>query len=1126
MDPLDPTTGDRLGPYVLGDVVARGGMATVYEAVDTRDGARRAVKLIHPIRGHEEAKTRFLTEFRTLSRLDHPNVLRVYESGMAGDRPWFGMELISGQVLRDEVEGWSSLQATARFRRAEALLRQIASALSYIHDRGLIHRDLTPLNVMVGPEGHATLMDFGVVKEMGGAELTQLGEVIGTVAFMAPEQVEGHAIDARADLYSLGAVLYLMLTGQRPFQARSLKGYLQKHLTETPRPPRELQPLVPHTLDAVCVRLLEKKPTDRYASANHVLHALGAGALRANARQWPPRTLVGRPLLRARVADVVDTAVAGRAGRTLLLRSEPGQGKSFLMDAAEAIARDRGLRTARATCRPQDRPFGPFVSLYQQLRDDVESPVLHQALLGEDDNPGERYPVLAAFRELLVARAPCVVLIDDLHEAEAATIEMIEYVVHNTQDLGAVPVSFVLAEDGTRASRLTRRLPVERHHLQALSSLEVEELVLSALPDEPATQALARRLHAESGGSPALVIDMLRGLRDTGLVAQVDGVWRLTIEKAALDIASLPLPASLRQVLQERLRPLGPAALEVARTLAAARRNLELDTLVEASEMDEDVVMDALDELVDAAIVVERLEDDHNETGLSHSRFRDVLLDGESAAALEARHRRIGEVVERRWRNRVAFVVEELAYHFERGGVPPKAYVYLLKTAARHQRRSLFDESLDFLDRALAMEASARPFLPIGAADRHLAELHLSRATALHQLGRWDAALTAAREAESAATRLGDARTRSRVAAVLGDQLRQVGDLDEAARQLQTALDLSTELQDDTLRAMPLYWLGAVRWLQGSLTEPERLWTEALACAQRAADERAAGWGYNGLGIMAICHGRPLDARRYLEQSAALFERLGNLTQLAIVRVNLVELYLSLGLLRKALELAERVIGTARETQHTHGVALGLVYLSQVLLALAREDDALQNATEALRLLRQLGTREDEVLALVTLARIALQCDQPELALQHLEDLDPLLAEFDGEGITVRARARHAEALAVLGRRAEARAILDATELDAPAWQHVQVRNELAVGRTLQALDDPEPAIHHLGQALTLAEKNHYRYYQLVAHHLLARLTASTEVGRHRRTATSLARSLAAGLPRDAADRFLDKWLG
>ena len=153
------------------------------------------------------------------------------------------MDLVQGHTLTEELKKLRLCKPNERFERIEHILAQLCSALTYIHDRGLIHRDITPGNIMIRDDDTVTLMDFGVVKDLG-TDMTAAGELIGTVAYIAPEQIRGEPLDARADLYSVGTVLYSFLTGKKPFQAHSLQGYLEKHLHQMPKRPQALDPLV------------------------------------------------------------------------------------------------------------------------------------------------------------------------------------------------------------------------------------------------------------------------------------------------------------------------------------------------------------------------------------------------------------------------------------------------------------------------------------------------------------------------------------------------------------------------------------------------------------------------------------------------------------------------------------------------------------------------------------------------------------------------------------------------------------------------------------------------------------------------------------------------------------------
>lgn len=1127
LSPGDPKPGDHIGAYVVVRLVARGGMAVVLEVRDPRDPSAPHVgmKLLLPLSHAEEARTRFRREFRALSKLQHPNVLRVFEWGLYHERPWYTMELVEGRVLRDEVNVWAKLPPNDRFLRAASVLVQVARALAYIHDRGLVHRDITPGNIMVRPDGIVKLMDFGVVKDLG-TELTLVGEVVGTVAYISPEQIAGDAIDARADLYSLGAVLYLMLTGRRPFAANTLQGYLDKHLHEAPKPPHEIDPAVPPNLDAICVRLLAKAPGDRYASATHLLHVLDDIAWMEDGEgRWPPRA-VGRGMLRARLREALDDVAAGRPGAAVQIIGASGTGKTRLIDAVDQYGRRLGLKVARGKCQDADRPFGAFQAVYRELKPDVAVPLLAAAFEDADDGiVRERYPVIAAFRDLVVQRAPCVIILDDLDRADPATAELLQYLVRNTLGLAKSPVLYVLAEESDATdTALSRALaeagPVEKHALGPLEPSEVEELVLSILPDSPASAALARRLHAEGNGSPAFIADMLRALVDEGILRRDGNKFALEVDEAELTRSKLPMPASMRGALLDRIAPLRPDAVEIGRTLAIARRKLDLDALCAAAKFDEDRVMAALDELIDAEIVTETRDGETEHVELSHHRLRDVLLEPLAAEDRRARHQQMGEILERTHRHRPQIVVEELAWHFEQAGLAPKAYAYLALTASRNLHRSLYDEALGYLDRALAMEATARPLMLLDDADRRLAEVYLERSQALYHLGDWNHAIDDIHRAEPIAAQVRDPRLQSRIAGELGNQLRNRGHLREAERALTTALAKAQEAGDATLRPTPLYALGGLAWGNGDLEGAEKLWKESLATAQRVGDERAMGMGYNGLGIYALCKGDATEARRHLEQSAEIFERLGVLGSLAIARVNLVEVYLATGLLKKALALADRTVEQAKEVHHPHGIALGLAYRAHVLAELGREDEATTSARDALRLVRQLGTPEDEIVALTALIRVDLDRGQPSAALDWVGHLVPLIEEHDNEGIAGLVFALRAQALAQLGRPEEARAAL--TGNDGAHWPLVQVRTDLARGIAWRRLDEPASARETLQRALAQAEAAGFRLYQLVAHHELWRVTDDDAArARHARVAGALAKSLAANLVKEDAQRFL-----
>lgn len=1122
-----PQPGEHIGIYQVLAAVARGGMASVIRVRDTRSEEELAMKLLLPLTRSDEARSRFRREFRSLSRLNHPNIISVYEWGIRVDRPWFTMDLITGHTLSDEAQKLRLMVPNERFGKIEHILAQLTYALAYIHDRGIIHRDITPGNIMVSLDDSITLMDFGVVKDLG-ADLTAAGELIGTVAYISPEQIRGEPLDARTDLYSLGAVLYLLLTGKKPFQAHSLQGYLEKHLTQTPKRPQELDPLIPTGLDKICMRLMEKDPNNRYASAAHLLHLIGGRTVEEEKiNHWPSET-VGRTQHKAMLREAMDRLTSNGDGAAFAFTGSSGFGKTRMMDLAELYAKNRGLTVGRGRCRNHDRPFGAFIGVYRSLGPDSAPPIVRQLFDGtEEESTLERYAILAAFRDYLLARAPCVIIIDELEKADPATAELIEYLIRNTVELRDEPITFVLAHESSpnSSSNILATLDsIEVRHLKPLVASDVEELVLALTDGGDVALALAKRIHQESHGSPAFVADMLRGLVDDGRLVPEEGGghYHIHLQLHEITRSRIPIPASLRQSIKARLAPLSEQAMEVARILAVGRRRLNLDTVIEAAPFGEDEVLQIIDDLIDVQIVREERVGDNEYFELAQARMRDVILEGISVLDFSRRHQVIGETLEYQYRHRLSEVVEELAYHFEQAELAPKAYTYLIRTAERHQNRSLFEESLPFLDRALQMEPQARPLMPLDEADRRLAKVYEARSHAAYNAGRWADALKEAQKALEIASELRDTHLVTEAMTQVGIHLRNIGKIDEAERHFRAALRAATDMGDARLKQVPLYQLGSVLWTRGDAKLAEEFWLESQQLSTEINNPKSLAFAHNGLGILAACRGETAEARRNLEKSASLFEGLGLLAPLSITQVNLVELYYCSGSLRKALQLSEKTIVQAREIHNPYGIAIGLGWRSKLLFTVGRLNEAEQNAAEALRMIEEIGSSEDIAFSLTILAQVDLEHDQPMRALKRLERALPELQVNDPEGLRPVAHALLAHALAQQGELAQATEVLRNFPIDEEAWPHIKVRGELARGLAWRHIGNHRNSAAAMMAARDIAEKAAYRYYLFVAHNELSLVDETPDArAAHQRKAKSLGRSIAANLPRIEAKTFL-----
>ncbi len=305
--------GKRLGPFEIVGPIGAGGMGEIYRAHDQRLKRDVALKVLTADLASDASRlARFAQEARAASALNHPNIVTIFEIGETGASPYIAMELVDGRTLRSMITG-----APLSLRTALQVATQIADGLAKAHEAGIIHRDLKPENVMVTKDGFVKILDFGIAKLVGGLQegeagpfghLTDTGFVVGTTSYMSPEQASGRSLDARSDQFSLGLILYEMLTGRRAFHRPTVVQTLSAIIGEEPEPAERINPRVPAPLKWILDRLLAKEPEERYASTRDLARELKQ--LRDNLPAVQEATLSRPAATPHHTASAVPTSVA------------------------------------------------------------------------------------------------------------------------------------------------------------------------------------------------------------------------------------------------------------------------------------------------------------------------------------------------------------------------------------------------------------------------------------------------------------------------------------------------------------------------------------------------------------------------------------------------------------------------------------------------------------------------------------------------------------------------------------------------------------------------------------------------------------------------------------------------
>ena len=1104
------------GCYEILAEIGSGGLGTVYRARDVNDDAVVAVKMLN-ITG-DEAQRRFLREFNILSRIRHPRIVRSHKWGLHAGKPYFSMDYLQGRPLSDLIASEEELE-TLRTVWLLPLIRQIGEGLAYIHEQGVVHRDLKPSNIMISMvEGEpvVAILDLGLARFRDSTEkrVTPPGRPTGTVEYMSPEQIRARRTDQRSDLYSLGVVLYEILTGKPPFTGENPASVMFQHLRDLPRPPRPSTGGASSPIEESVMRLLAKEPIDRYSSVGNLLRDLpeideqsslretGAASVSISPAPVLQPQFQGRDREMKALREILRETVDG-VGRMVLISGVAGIGKSQVLEEFQADARVHGIRVQTGRCYESGGPaFGPFLEM---LRDIAEQPGVRgtdleasvRRVLTQIERPAptdqrDPYPAMETLSELLgdlSRETPTLVCIEDLQWSDDVTLRFLDFMRRDPD-----PMAFVFGLACRRVDEdplppgiddLTKGPDVPGVvHLQ-LEPLEMEEtgnLAASLLGEQAVPEEEARRIFRETGGNPLFVVELIRGSVEEGLIWRDSaGAWRWPESR------EWPMPSGIMQAIELRLGRLRSAQRQALEYASIFRGEFSFELISEVWREDELRLLETLEGHVRLGLLKD-LQDREGRYRFSHGLIQRTVYEGITENRRTLLHQEAGRALETRSESGGTEILDELAYHFSRSNDLKKMAHYVTASGRIALRMLDFSRALELFE-AILEKGAFTPDAPAGVSRGSLAHLDFLcvYAEALSGCDRYN---EARRELDQVMELVSDDTLSQKAYALrmMGINHTHFGDYEKAESAFSEALELFRLLGDDE------YELNLLGLLSNTYFGLNKMKKAAGYCQSAAEKCRELGGevnearALNYLGFAAQFTYRNERARTLLESSLDLMDRAGDRTYRHSSLFLLGRIEIRLGNFDRAKEIFQehRDFWARRGTKSTEAGAhhrLGWIALEQ-----GDTGSAETHARSAERLLTD-GARKDQMYrAYGLLAETLAETGRVEEALSWAERAWPGV-EYGGN-IRAIAWTAKAKSLEAAGRYAEVDSLFDhVLEAQGSPDGLEQINLFVVAGAYYMERRRLADARRYLENAREAAERLNLRYFAGKAADLLERVS-------------------------------------
>lgn len=880
--------------YRLLNKVGEGGMGQVYRAEDTKLGRYVAVKLLAPDSTRDQtAKRRLLAEAQSASVLNHPNIVTIHAIEEVDGVDFIVMEFVEGETLTSYLATNGALQLTSLLDIGV----QVADALEAAHSVGLIHRDIKPANILITPKGVAKVADFGLAKMVRlntdeidrealtlAANLTGPGIVLGTAAYMSPEQTRGEALDVRSEIFSLGSLLYEAATRTRAFSGPSALSIMHAIAAIDPPPPSKLRPELPREFDVIIERALAKDKTRRYYSCREMGDALRN--LRSSItgawtgipivydtdlidRSLP--SFVGRESEIKKLEGLLQQVIEG-TGRVVVITGEPGIGKTSLSD--EFLRRARKLPIApliaRGRCVEQygtGEAYLPFLDAMGELlqapgRERIAAIMrtyaptwcmeLPTAFASSGSLEKLQQETIGATKErmmremgdalgMLATASPVVLLLEDLHWADPSSVDLLRHLSQRIGNQRLLIAGTYRPEDVERSGHPLKSYKAEMqgHNLceevalNLWSREHIQEYVDVTFSPNEFPGELTALIHEKTEGHPLFAANFLQYLGECGDLAKVNGRWSLVRKLSEMDLAA---PESIRAMISKKIdaleaeerRALQYASVEGTEFLSSVTAKLlgvdEIDleeSLARVGKSHRLIETRGEEELPDGTLATRYR--------FSHALYQNFLYGDLVNKRRVLLHQQAGEQLLKHYGKRAPQIATQLAMHFEQGRDFPRAVEYLIHAGDHAAKLYGYAEAERHYTHALGLVQK----LSEEAQPERLATLYHKRGTVNHALSDFSQAAKDFSNMLDQARALDSLELQSTALNSLTMSLFFSHRLDETVARATEALEVAERAGNEKLRVETMFLIGLKHCCYGELKEAIVLLDEAIATSRR-----------------------------------------------------------------------------------------------------------------------------------------------------------------------------------------------------------------------------------------------------------------------------------------------------